>query len=249
MASHYPPGMIGVPCQRSGQDSDLLPSIMQMQKPDGTMFQKTVGLGPASPLNEIGKAFMANSHLQWLFLTNDDNLCPSNTIPRLLDHNVAAVTGLYLSRMQPFEPVLYDKVEYVGPELAKMYPNATKSYRWYWRKFLRPGEKGLVPIVACGEGCLMLQRRVLEKIPYPWWEYGETMSDKCDHDVTLSRKIREAKFGLWCDLEIRVDHITSMVVRPTRTEDGEWKTQLLQADRALVLDAAQPPIFDDGFSK
>lgn len=235
----YPPGMIGVPCQRSGQDSDLLPSILQLQKPAGTMFQKTVGLGPAAPLNEIGRAFLADTKLQWLFLTNDDNLCPSNTIPKLLSHDVDFVTGLYLSRTQPFEPVLFDRVENVGPELAAQYPNARKSDRWYWRKFLKDGQTGLLPIVACGDGCLMVRRRVLETIPYPWWEYGETMVDKCDHDMAFSRKVREAGFGMWCDLDLHVDHIATMVIRPGIDADGIWFTRLIQANRGMACPSAK----------
>jgi len=236
---NYGPGLIGIPCQRGGNDSDLLPSIIGMQKPSGTDFKKAVGLGPAAPLNEIGRAFLANPKYEWLFLTNDDNLCPPDVIPRLLYHDVDFVTGVYLSRIQPFEPVLFGEVkdhENLSTEMDL--PEIKRSNRWYYRHLLKDGDRGMVPIVACGDGCLMIRRRVMEAIPQPWWEYGETMSDACDHDVVFSRKVREAGFGMWADLECRVGHITTMVVMPHRDEDGTWQTHLKQADRWIALSAA-----------
>lgn len=242
----YPPGMIGLPCSRGGHDSDLLPSILALQKPAGTVFQKTIGLGTAAPLNEIGREFLKRKELEWLFLTNDDNLCPPDTIPRLLSHGIDAVTGLYLSRVQPFEPIVFDRVQEEGPELAAMYPEAKRSNRWYYRRFLDDRDGQLVPIVACGDGCLMIRREVMEQIPEPWWEYGETLADACDHDVTFSRKVREAGFDLYCDLGLHVGHITSAVVYPFRHPDGRWVTHIRQADRGIEFPAARP---DTQFAK
>jgi hypothetical protein len=228
--------MIGVPCSRSGQDSDFLPSLMRMHRPPGTMFTKSVGLGPAAPLNDIARQFMARPELQWLFLTNDDNLCPADTIPRLLAHRVHVVTGLYFSRIQPFEPVLFDDMK-EGLDLVADYPEAKRSERWYYRKLMQPGDSGLIPVFACGDGCLLVRRNVMEAIGDPWWEYGETLADACDHDMVFSRKIREAGFRIWCDTDLWVDHITSMAVRPHRDEKGNWTVRLVQADRQIMLPA------------
>lgn len=234
----FPPGMIGVPCSRSGQDSDFLPSIMRLQKPAGTVFTKAVGLGPAAPLNDIARQFMAHPELRWLFLTNDDNLCPADTIPRLLRHHLPAVTGLYFSRLMPFEPVAFDQMK-EGVDLIADYPEAKRGDRWYYRKLMQTGDSGLQQLLACGDGCLMVQREVMEAIGDPWWEYGETLADACDHDVVFSRKIREAGFKIWCDTDLWVDHITSMIVRPYRDKEGNWFTQLVQADRLVQLPAAK----------
>lgn len=222
-----PPGLIGVPCGDNGRTSDFTPSIVAMQKPPGTLLTSKRGLGPAVPLNAIGKEFMAIPHLQWLFLTNDDNLCPPNTIPKLLSSRMSVITGLYFGRIQPFEPVLFDGIT-VGEN----------GERLYVRKFMQPHDTGIIRIDACGDGCLLIQRHVLERIPYPWWEYGETLSDACDHDMVLCRKIRDEGIDIWCDTDVRVDHVTSMAVRPMRDSNGNWEAHLVQGiGRAIAMPA------------
>lgn len=229
----YPPGMIGLACGELGRFSDITPSLIGMHKPDGTLFLKGTGLGPAVPFNGIAREFLKHEHLEWLFLTNDDNLCPFDTIPRLLDRGVDVVSGLYFGRMQPFEPVMFDKVE------VRHDDNGT-PYNWYTRHLMEYGEGGLYPAVTVGDGCLLIRRHVMEALSDPWWEYGETLTDACDHDVVFSRKVREAGFGLYCDFEVRVDHIAVFAVRPVRTGEGHWQAHLVQDNRAISLPAPPP---------
>lgn len=229
----YPPGLIGLACGEISRYSDFLPSIVGLQKPAGTFFQKISGLGPAQPFNNIAALFLENKSWEWLFLVNDDHIYPPDTIVRLLNREVDVVSGLYFGRLQPFEPILFDKVELIEDP-----NNPGRMRNWYTRHLMQPGEEGLIQAAAVGDGCLLIRRHVLEKMQPPWWEYGETFSDACDHDVVFSRKVREAGFGLYCDLDVRVDHIASFAVRPVRKADGTWVTQLVQSiNRALEVPA------------
>lgn len=211
----HPPGLIGLPCTDSLRTSDILPAIIGLQKPWGTDFHKANGLGPAAPLNEIGEVFLANPTYQWLFLTNDDNLCQPDALIKLLDRNVDVVSGFYLGKIQPFIPVLIDE-NHDRPAIG--------SYT-----------KDFDTIAHCGEGCLLIRRHVLETIAYPWWEYGATRSDQCDHDLVLCKKIRAAGFKIWCDFTVYVDHTTQMVVRPFKNDQGAWEVHLCQNNRRIVL--------------
>jgi hypothetical protein len=226
------PGMIGLASGGSLRSDDYPGALVALQKPPGTMFHKVTGLGPANPFNAIGVEFMKRKHLQWLLLTNDDNLFPSDGLMRMLDRNVDVCTGLYLSRIQPFEPVIFDSYSWNESGLGG------ERERWYNRRFIEPGEKGLIPIVACGDGFLLIRRHVLEGMAYPWWEYGMTLPDACDHDMFFSMKVGEAGFHMWCDLDVRVDHVTQAVVRPHRAQDGTWSTHLVQADRVIGVPMA-----------
>ncbi len=99
---------------------------------------KATGLGPANPFNAIGRAFMDHPQYKWLFLVNDDHMYPIDTIPRLLDHNVDVVSGLYFGRIQPFEPIMFDSVQMVeNPDV----PGAKR--KWWGRHIMEKGEKGL----------------------------------------------------------------------------------------------------------
>lgn len=218
--------MIGLPTGGSLRTDDILPSIVAMDKPPGTCFLKQSALGVAKPLNIIGRAFLANPNLQWLFLTNDDNLCPRDTIPRLLSHDLDIVSGLYLGRIMPFQPIMFDSTFMRGDKV------------WHNRHLLQPGEHGLREAAAFGDGCLLIQRRVLETIPQPWWSHGTTVPDECDHDLTFCSNARRAGFKLWVDMDMWVDHVASIVVRPHRDENGEWTSQIVQNDRLIVLPPA-----------
>lgn len=220
----HPPGMIALPCSDNARYSDIIPSIMGLERPPGSVFMKSGGLGPARPLNTIASEFLRHPRLEWLLLLNDDNLIPADGLMRLLDRKVDVVTGLYLGKMQPFEPILFDH----------LLPSEGEGMH---HRYVLDGKRGLIPITACGDGCLLIQRRVLEAIHHPRWEYaqGTATSDNCDHDMVFSRKVREAGFGLWCDLDVLVDHIGIMVIRPVRTKDGKWEVHLCQGERRIVM--------------
>lgn len=233
-ATDYPPGMIAWPCGSLGRYSDFTYSLVAVaaKAPPGTTLMKGEGLGPARPLNGIAEQFMLHPELKWLFLTNDDNLCPVDTIIRLLNHNVDVVSGLYFGRLQPFEPIMFDRKD----------KREGDDKLWYYRHMMQSGETGLQPAVAVGDGCLLIQRHVLEAIPDPWWEYGETESDCCDHDVVFSRKVRNHGFGLWVDTDLWVDHIANFVVRPHRDVEGNWSVRLVQGEeRMITLPAPTAP--------
>lgn len=231
LTKDLPPGMVGLPCGDNARTSDIIPAIVGLDMPPGTVFKKSSGLGPAVPLNDIGKAFMSMPHLQWLFITNDDNLCPRNTIPKLLNSRLSVITGLYFGRIQPFEPILFDAIM-----------TNEHGQEMYIRHFMQPADQGIIRVTACGDGCLLIHRHVLETIKYPWWEYGETLSDQCDHDLVFCRKVRDAGMDIWCDTDVRVDHVTHMSVRPVRNSKGEWEVHLVQGPgRAIGLPAPTRP--------
>lgn len=242
--SVIPPGLIGYPCSDNGRTSDFTPSIVAMRKPAGTMLKKATGLGVANPLNEIGRAFMAHPELKWLLLTNDDNLCPPDTINRLWADNQkvgpAMITGLYFGRLMPFEPVLFDYKMVPPPDVLAGAPAAKRSDRWYHRRLMRIYDNGLEEIIACGDGCLFIPREIMEAIDDPWWEYGETLSDACDHDMVFCRKVIQAEYRIYVDTEVRVGHVTQVVVRPHRKPHGVWVVNLEQGDEGRVLEAPCP---------
>lgn len=231
------PGMIALPCSDNARYSDIIPTIMGLERPPGTVFMKAGGLGPARPLNTIAAEFLRRPGLEWLLTLNDDNLPPSDALIRLLDWRVDVVTGLYLGKMQPFEPILFD---YTLPKEGQGMHHRFElgnEYRVPDRRGLHEGRGPLIPITACGDGCLLIRRKVLEMIPHPRWQYGvgTATTDNCDHDMVFSRKVREAGFGLWCDTSVWVGHIGIMAVYPHRNPDGKWEVHLCQGDRKIVM--------------
>lgn len=181
----------------------------------------------AASLNFIASIFMETGQ-EWLFLLNDDHVYPPDILIRLLSHNKDFVTGLYLKKQLPFDPILYDKLNEDGNPVPKL---------------LKPYEAGLIPIVACGDGVLLIRRTVLEKIPYPWWEMSSPEApDLIRQDLIFCKKVREAGIEMFCDLDAGVGHIAIMPIFPQRS-DGQWKTVMIagpdESDKLILPAASQ----------
>lgn len=228
-------GIIGIPCNESARFSETYSSIMGMHLPKDWSI---VGSGARMPvaqcryaslaasLNFIGQAFI-KSKAEWLFLLNDDHVYPPDILLRLLSHNKDFITGLYLKKQLPFEPILYDREDEHGRLIGKA---------------LKPYESGLIRILGCGDGCLLIRRTVLENIPYPWWEMSNPQTpDLITQDLIFCKKVREAGFEMWADLDATVGHLAIIPVFP-QCVGGQWSTVLLSGqDDRIVLQAAQAP--------
>lgn len=221
-----PVGMIGMACGEGARFSECYASLIGLEKPPGTAFLQFKSMSVADNFNRIARAFL-RTQAEWLFLVNDDHIWAPNTLKNLLARNVDIVTGLYLARTFPFAPVIFDRVS----DLGLVYP-----------RYLDKGEQGLVPIKAAGDGCLLIRRKVLEAVPDPWWELGNPEKDKCCHDVLFSKKVAEAGFQMYADLEVTSGHLGVFAIFPHRQPDGTWTTVITQQDRSIVLPAAQSPL-------
>ena len=120
-----------------------------------------VGLSSHQPIDLARNALaeLAFQHnAEWLFYLDSDVLPPSDALTRLISHNLPVVSGLYYMRTPPHEPLALRDMPGVG---------LTPVASW------RPGE--LIDVDAIGMGSCLIHRRVLERIPRPWfeWSYGE----------------------------------------------------------------------------
>lgn len=219
-------GIIGMACGETARYSECYASLMALEKPPGTVFLQCKSMSIADNFNKIAREFLASS-AQWLFLVNDDHLWAPNTLTKLLAHNVDIVTGLYVARTQPFLPVIFDQTTPEGLVVTR---------------YLSPGEHGLVPIKAAGDGCLLIRRKVIEAIADPWWELGKPESDKCCHDVLFSKKVADAGFQMYADLEVTVGHLGLFAIFPQRGPNGHWQTVLVQGQKAIAVPAPQSPL-------
>ena len=199
--------LIGIPCM------DTLPtpfvmSLMQMSQPKGT----DVHFHPGSLVYDSRNLICINAiqnnydYVMWL---DSDMIVPADTIDRLLtdikDLNASMVTGLYVKRTYPTEPVLYSKIE----EPIKK-PDGTLE------KCIIPYDnypnKQRFQVAGCGMGCVLtsvpLLRRVFDKFgyafnPLPW--AGEDMAF-CYRVTHL-----DEPETIWCDSSISCGHVGSFI--------------------------------------
>lgn len=177
-----------------------------LELPAGTQRLRYAGKSNvADTRNAIAEMFAGD----WLAMIDDDHVYQPEMLLTLLRHlddpRVDIVTPLIMRRRFPHQNVLV--LESADP--AK--PHETRQL------VLDPAERGLREVHAAGAGVMLLRRRVFERVPRPWFEWGRT-----SEDYTLCLKARSAGCGIYCDLDTRVGHVLPMVVWPGRTADGRF---------------------------
>ena len=215
-------GIIGLTTGEVGRGyGECTASIIGMQKPEGSRIIVIVGGSMAKAWNTIG-AELLKSDAEWLMLLNDDHIYPPDTIARLLAHDVDMVTGLYLHRRFPFNPVLYGKLKEV---------NGFENYLHY---LPTNDDHGLVEIVGCGDGCVLIRRRVLEALPIPIWRMTKYEPDLQSTDLIFCEAVRKAGFRIWADLDLVVGHMIMAPIFPGIVR-GERRVIMMQQEGKVAL--------------
>jgi len=165
------------------------------------------GQSPARNRNLICKQAI-ETNCDYVLFIDDDNLLPPDTIKRLLNHDKDIVTGLYLMRNYPHQPVIFDVA------------NDDGTCKWH---FLGEDESGLIEIVATGLGCLLIKTEVLREIakrePY-WFTLGELESDQWCDDLAFFKRVRQAGFKIFCDLNCPIGHYAKVAIWPYREKES-----------------------------
>lgn len=136
----------------------------------------------------------------WLFFLDDDVAIPPDTVTRLASHGKDIVSGLYYRRAQPIVPVMlrYD---------SKQVPQWISQWQ-------TPGQ--LLEVDMVGAGCLLIHRRVLERVPSPWfhWQLDDPNPElaalpggRLSEDFFFCRKARQYGFSSWVDTSIVCSHV------------------------------------------
>ena len=132
-----------------------------------------------------------------IIMMDTDQIYPTNTLEKLLTHDVPVVGAMVHKRYPPFAPLLYrgelGHYKYVSDE--EMFSDK------------------LVEVDATGCGCICYDKSVFEAIKNPWYELRPGEKGKpVGEDVRLCSKIRDAGFKIFVDTSIRVDHMTMFSV-------------------------------------
>lgn len=247
--------LIGYPTLEFSRQAMFYDHINALSKPEGTIVTTTHGQSPARGRNMIIQEALRNECTHVMFFDDDLAFAP-NTMMNLLAHDVDMVTGLYLMRNHPHQPIIFDIAQHDG--------KCTHHY-------LDDNAKGLVEIVAAGLGACLIKTEVFVKmrdedthyksmVPYPWVRLGELEIDHWCDDIGFFRRATRAGFKLFCDLETPIGHMGTCTFWPNRI-NGVWHTAYDTAGREVInapqiknyreaaLKSAGKPIWSEPFSK
>lgn len=163
--------------------------------------------------NLIAKKFL-DMNCPWLFYLDTDvvlgrlqivegreEIVPDRTaLMRMLKRNLPILTGIYYRRSDPPVPGIY-----------KYFPDMKPA----------PGHKPIMqypldklfPIDAAGAGCLLIHRSVFDKVPRPWFLFGDVDANEFSEDFYFMHKAdRLAGIKTICDPTVQCFHLLLLKV-------------------------------------
>lgn len=212
-----PKVMIGVPTGDVARRPEFYDYLALLDKPNDWIVieAKIHGQSPARNRNLIIDQALKHECTH-IFFVDDDVLLPQNALTELMKHNVDMVTGLYVMRSYPHQPIIFKESR---PEDG-----------WVIWEQLIPNRSGLIEVVSAGLGCALIKTEVFKVMkandPLPWVRLGEIKGEE-DHwgdDIGFWKRARTYGYKLFCDLDVKCGHYCSMILRPIY-KDGVWYTE------------------------
>lgn len=173
----------------------------ELQLPPNSAPQFLTGMPFDNARNTACEAMLSHG-FEWLFFLDDDVVCPPDTIQRLANHGKDIISGVYYRRAQPLAPVMMSHDQNRNAFWVTQYP-----------------ANAVIEVDYVGAGCLLIHRRVLERVGKPWFEWqmgkpdmpkgpdGEYLA-RLSEDFAFCRKAkRDYRFGVHVDTSIQCEHI------------------------------------------
>jgi len=189
--------LIAIPTARY-IEPETFKSIYDLTVPDNVEinFRYYTGYQIDHIRNNIAKSA---KHYDYLFAVDSDMTFSSDTLTRLLAHDVDLVSGVYVKkRLDPVEYELYRK-----DEQGKLH-------------CFTPDSQELFEVDACGFGCVLIKTSVFDRIDIPYFyntSYDlETLP--ISEDLYFCKKLRYAGIKMWADPLVACGHIGSYTYRP-----------------------------------
>ncbi len=200
--------LIGVITGEYARRADFYDYYHMLNKPDNAGLILCHDRSPAKGRNMIIEAAMENGFTHVL-LIDDDTTYEPDALKMLLRHDKDIVSGLYLSRAYPHQPFVFD----IADEDGAAFP-----------LYLTDNVSGPIPIVAAGFGFVLIKTKVFEKLEKPYVRLGELNNEEWCDDIGFFKRVREAGIESYCDTDVRIGHMGTMIIKPTKGPDGKWYT-------------------------
>jgi hypothetical protein len=205
---------IGMPCQDWMWTKSVqgLISVL-LTTPGCRLLMPTDGCTIARKRNVIVEHFLAVAENTHLLFLDSDMLPPADVVERLAAHDQDVVAALCFGRWAPYPPM-------AGRGTAKKF-----TYLAGWDP-ARP----LIPVDWVGTGCVLIKRRVFEKLPAPWFVATDV---GLGSDSYFCEKARGKGFGVFVDVATVAGHIGAQSV------DLNYKTKPWLNPGAVTFAALQ----------
>jgi len=179
--------LIGIPTAKY-VETETMKAIYDLEVPDGyeTELQFFYGYNIDQVRNLIAHWAL---NYDYLFSVDSDIVMPRDALVKMLQHDKDAVTGMYIQRIP-------------GTHTLEIYDSSGRS------SYSDLKDRGLVEIVSCGFGCILVKNEVFKSIPYPHFVYHSALDhkDTISEDTDFCKKARDRGFKIWVDTSIKCRH-------------------------------------------
>lgn len=209
--------LIGLITQEYARRADFYDYFTLLEKPGKSLILFCHDRSPAHGRNVIIEEALKYECTHILFVDDDMAMKPE-ALEQLLSHDKDVVTGLYLSRSYPHQPLIFDVADEDGSCLFA---------------YLMGDEPRLKEVVNCGLGFCLIKTNVFKQMEKPYVRLGEIDSEQWCDDVGFFNRVRKAGFKIYCDMECRIGHIGTLIIWPTK-EDRKWMTGYDTSGRGTI---------------
>jgi len=143
---------------------------------------------------KIIRKYALKNNYDYLLFLDTDVLIPSKALERLLGHRKDVISGVYLSNF------VFDEKQEIHPVLYAIVPGNDEGARLMQQKEV--GGEELIEIAACGLGCCLISKKVLEKVDIRYFEKSNS-----GEDIAFCVDARKNKFKIFTDTSIKCLHM------------------------------------------
>ena len=186
--------MIAVPCM------DQVPmlfcqSLALLQKPGGCTLAMKAGSLIYTSRNDLAtQALRMEADL--VFWMDSDMTFAPDTLLRMIDtlqeKDLDILTGLYFRRVQPYSPVLFDRLDISGDACE-------------WSEFEEIPD-GLFEVGGCGFGCVLMRTDVFLDVQGKFGTMFAPLGNNGE-DVAFCWRARQCGYKIWCDPSVECGHV------------------------------------------
>lgn len=169
--------------------------MMKHAHPRTASYGVAEGTNPG-PHNTAVRTLQENKVFTHLLFLDSDQTFPPDTLTRLLKRDRDIVGSTYRARHYPHSHFFFP-IDILGEN-----PTAGALLG------VDPGKRtGLVPVAAVPCGTMLIKRKVLDGLDYPWFWISEGFAPGLNqsNDVNFCFKARSKGFRVYCDLDLSRD--------------------------------------------
>ena len=142
----------------------------------------------------------------YILFIDSDTICPFNTIDILVSDNKEIVSGLYFSRVHPYNPMIFRDTKKVEGEAMPL-SEPIKDFKI----------NELLEVDSIGLGCALIKFEVFKILSFPWFDYVQVFNKEknsvryISEDHYFCDRLKEKGIKIYADTRILCRHQGSEV--------------------------------------